>query len=45
MPGHPEDARLAAFTPRFFIPLFLLGFGLALTGFGVLMRRHGWRPA
>ena len=45
MPDDPEDARLAASTPRFLIPLFLLIFGLALTGVGVLMRRHGWRPA
>ena len=45
LPDHPEDARLTATGPLFFIPIFLLGFGLAVTGFGVLMRRHGWRPA
>lgn len=45
MPQNPADARLAAFMPRFFIPLFLLGFGSALVGCGVLIRRHGWRPA
>lgn len=44
MSDNPADARLAAFVPRFLIPLFLLGFGLALTAVGVLMRRRGWRP-
>ena len=44
VPDRPEDARLAAFVPRFFIPLFLLGFGLVLTVSGMLMRRGGWPP-
>ena len=45
LPDHPEDARLAAPGPRFFIPVFLLGFGLAASAVGVLVLRHGVQPA
>ncbi len=44
-PDHPEDARLAAFVPRFSIPLILLVLGLMFTSAGVLVLRYGRRIA
>jgi hypothetical protein len=44
-PDHPEQARLADFKARFFIPLFLLIFGLVITvglsGFGFASSEDG----
>lgn len=42
-PDHPENARLAEFTPRFAIPLILLTLGVAFTPCGVLVLRRGLR--
>lgn len=44
VPDRPEDARLAAFVPRFAIPLILLALGCMFTPAGYLILQKGNAP-